>query len=63
MKHRRQQRRIDDLELMRLWYSRIPDEEMATQMDHNRGALRRRAKQLGLRPRRELWAIQERFAA
>lgn len=60
---RREPRRIDDLELMKLWYSKIPDAEMAEKMDHNRGALRRRAKRLGLRPRRELWAIQERFAA
>lgn len=56
-------RRIDDLELMRLWYSRIPDEQMAEKMDHNRGVLRRRAKRLGLRPRKEIWQMQARFAA
>lgn len=62
MKHRTA-RRIDDLELMHLWYSQIPDAEMAARMDHNRGALRRRAKQLGLKPRREIWAMRDRFAA
>ncbi len=52
-------RKVDDLKLMELWYSRIPDEEMAARMDHNRGVLRRRAKKLGLKPRREIWALQD----
>lgn len=55
-------RKVDDLKLMQLWYSRIPDREMAACMGHDRGVLRRRAKHLGLPPRRVIWAMQERFS-
>lgn len=55
-------RMIDDLRLMELWYSWISDDEMAALMDHSRGVLRRRAKRLGLKPRREIRAMKEAFS-
>lgn len=52
-------RRVDDEELKRLWPTRLPDKELAARLGHHRGVVRRRARQLGLRPRLEVWSHQE----
>lgn len=53
---RRDARPIDVDKLRRLWPTRLPDKEIAARMGHGIGAIRRRAAQIGLRRRREIWA-------
>lgn len=55
MKFRRPRRKIDANLLRRLWPTRISDPKLAERLGHGRGAVRRKAKALGLRPRREIW--------
>jgi pyrroloquinoline quinone (PQQ) biosynthesis protein C len=52
-------RRVNDDELRRLWPTRLPDKEIAARLGHHRSVVRRRAKQLGLKPRRIVWSEVE----
>ena len=47
--------RVNDDELRRLWPTRLPDKELAARLGHDRGVIRRRAKTIGLKPRRVVW--------
>lgn len=59
-KPRRSKRRIDDEQLIRLWPTRLSDDELAARLGHGRGAIRRRAEALGLpHHRRAIWAQAE----
>lgn len=50
---------IDDDLLRKLWPSKLSDKELAEQMGHHRGAIRRRAARLGLpNSRRAMWSKQ-----
>jgi hypothetical protein len=49
-------RKIRDDDLRQLWPMRLPDKEIAARMGHSIGAIRRRARQLGLAPRRVIWS-------
>ena len=49
-------RKIDEIALRKIWFSKLPDKIMAERLGHHRGVLRRRAMKLGLPLRREAWA-------
>jgi pyrroloquinoline quinone (PQQ) biosynthesis protein C len=56
LKEFRHPRRIDDERLRVLWMTRLTDKEIARQLDHHIGAVRRRAMALGLPKRRLFWS-------
>ena len=41
--------------LRKLWPTRISDKLLAERLGHGRGAVRRCAQKLGLKPRRAIW--------
>ena len=49
-------KRVNDTQLMELWPTRLPDKEIAARMGHSLGTVRRRAMQIGLKPRRVVWS-------
>ncbi len=49
--------------LRRLWATKLGDKEIAARLARTRGCMRRKAEQIGLRPRRLIWAEQERMEA
>lgn len=48
-------RKIDDEKLRLLWPTRLPDKHIAHVMGHRRPVLNRRARTIGLKPRRLIW--------
>lgn len=54
-----QMKRVNDDELRRLWPTRLSDKEIASRLGHHRSVIRRRAENLGLKPRRIVWAEQD----
>jgi hypothetical protein len=58
-RHFAKKKKLDDAKLRRLWSTHMTEGEIAKQMGHSRGTLRRRAVKIGLRSsRREIWSDQ-----
>lgn len=47
---------IDTVLLAKLWPTRISDDALAERMGKHRGVIRRKAQEMGLPPRRSIWA-------
>lgn len=56
IRHFSHKKQIDDVELRRLWSSKLTDDAMAKRLGYSRSTLRRRAIKIGLPSRREIWA-------